>query len=221
MNMLKLKTSILMLSVFLVTTGAMAQSSSLCPDNKHPHMIDLGLPSGTKWACCNVGADKPEAYGCYYAWGETEEKEVYNWTTYKHCDGTEETCHNIGSNISGTQYDVVHMKWGGRWQMPTLEQIKELDDNCTCLWTIYNGVKGGKFTSKKNGKSIFLPAAGERWNGKLSSAGFCSIYWSSMQDMSRLNRAYYISFDYGYELWGNNYNNGSRDYGHTVRPVSK
>ena len=115
--------------------------ANCCPDNNHPHAIDLGLPSGTKWACCNVGATKPEEYGGYYAWGEIEEKEIYYWNTYIHCDGTEATCHNIGSDIAGTQYDVAHEKWGGTWQMPSFDQNEELINNCTSEYTTLNGVK--------------------------------------------------------------------------------
>ena len=96
-----------------------------CPDANHPHMIDLGLPSGTKWACCNVGATKPEDYGGYYAWGETETKYDYSWVTYSHCDRSQSTCYNLGSSICGTKYDVAHVKWGGNCQMPTYDQCVE------------------------------------------------------------------------------------------------
>ena len=110
------------------------QTHLFCPDDNHPHMIDLGLPSGTKWACSNVDDDatkqSPTNYGSYYAWGETKEKKVYDWSTYIHCDGTLETCHDIGSDIGGTQYDVAHVKWGGNWQMPTRKQIEELIEKC-------------------------------------------------------------------------------------------
>lgn len=99
-----------------VYTGETSQTTiienSLCPDNNHPHAIDLGLPSGTKWSCCNVDAIKPEDYGGYYAWGEIEEQKAYDWTTYIHCNGSWESCKEIGSPISGTKYDVAHMKWG-------------------------------------------------------------------------------------------------------------
>ena len=93
-----------------------------CPDNRHPHLIDLGLPSGTKWACCNLGADKPEAYGGYYAWGEIEEKTFYNEVTYQYSTGEDtdgdgwydknRSYKNLGSDIASTQYDVAHVKWG-------------------------------------------------------------------------------------------------------------
>ena len=131
-----------------------------CPDENHPHLIDLNLPLGTKWACCNVGADKPEAYGGYYAWGETEEKTYYSWSNYTHCDGAEYTSHDIGYNIAGTQYDVAYVKWGESWAMPTLEQVKELLNNSTSTRTTMNGVNGYKITGS-NGGNIFLPEAME------------------------------------------------------------
>lgn len=103
--------------------------SSLCPNNKHPHAIDLG--EAGKWACCNVGASSPEEFGGYYAWGETEEKDYYDWSTYKHCDGVgNEKWHNLGSDIAGTNYDVAHVKWGGSWKMPSLDRVKSLINNC-------------------------------------------------------------------------------------------
>ena len=82
-------------------------------------MIDLGLPSGTKWACCNVGANKPEAYGDYYAWGETQTKSTYSEQTYLYYKNG--LYQDVGSDIAGTQYDVAHVKWGGSCVMPSLE----------------------------------------------------------------------------------------------------
>lgn len=136
--------------------------NTFCPDGNHPHTIDLGLPSGTKWVCCNVGSSKPEQYGGHFAWGETEVKNYYDWNTYIHCDSTKNTCHDLGSDISGTQYDVAHVKWGGKWCMPTSDDIKELYDNTTHKEhrTMLNGVMGMRFTSNNNGNSIFLPHAG-------------------------------------------------------------
>ena len=184
----------------------------------HPQAVDLGLPSGTKWANMNVGATKPEEYGGYYAWGETEEKDDYSWSTYKHCNGSEKTCHNIGSDIAGTQYDVAHVQWGGNWQMPSRKQFQELFDNCESELTTLNGVKGMKFTSKINGNSIFLPAAGYRWNDGLDNAGSYGDYWSSTQGPSDSYYAYGLYFNSGDAGWSN-YSN--RSGGHTVRPVSR
>ena len=191
--------------------------ASLCPDGNHPHMIDLGLPSGTKWACCNVGANKPEGYGGYYAWGETETKSTYDWSTYIHCDGSEKTCHDLGSDIAGTRYDVAHVKWGGSWVIPSKVQQDELRNNCTYEWTTVNGVKGGKFTSKKNGKSIFLPAAGHRNGSDLDNAGSYGYYWSSTQAPSYARNAYSLYFNSGNAYARDYY----RYYGFTVRPVSR
>ena len=189
---------------------------NLCADGDHPHMIDLGLPSGTKWACCNVGASSPDDSGSYYAWGETSEKSYYNWSSYAHCGGSWDKCYDLGSDIAGTQYDVAKKEWGGSWMMPTIDQIDELLANCKSEWTNLNGVRGCKFTGK-NGGSVFLPAAGFRWADYLYSAGEYSGYWSSTQDPSYSTRAYGLHSESG----SVNQNSGSRFYGHNVRPVSK
>ncbi len=141
------------------------RSRSICPDSNHPHAIDLGLPSGTKWACCNVGASKPEAYGGYYAWGETKTKSAYQQKDV--------------SDIAGTRYDAATANWGAPWKMPTKAQCEELIENTTSEWTTHNGVKGGMIMSKKNGRTIFLPAAGYRWNGGFLGVGSSGYSWSS------------------------------------------
>ena len=105
-----------------------------CPDSNHPHAIDLGLPSGTKWACCNVGATSPEEYGGYYAWGETSEKSKYYWTSYLYYDRENYGFKNIGSDIACTQYDIAHVHMGGSWRMPSYNQQKELIDKCTIVF---------------------------------------------------------------------------------------
>ena len=93
-----------------------------CPDKNHPHAIDLGLPSGTKWACCNVGASAPWEYGGHYAWGETDVKSYYNNDNYQYFKNLKFV--DIGSNISGTKYDVAFMKVGNAWCMPTRNQMQ-------------------------------------------------------------------------------------------------
>ena len=188
-----------------------------CPDDHHPHMIDLGLPSGTKWACCNVGAKKPEDYGGYYAWGETEEKTTYNWKTYIHCAGTWETCSNIGSDIAGTQYDVAHVKWGSSWMMPSKAQQDELRENCSSEWITVNGIDGRIFTGS-NGGSIFFPAAGFRGEKSISFIQKNCFCWSSTRSSSNM-------WDYAYSLNLNTFFadwcNSERCSGQSVRPVSK
>ena len=186
------------------------------PGTSTGEVINLGLPSGTKWASCNVGATKPEEYGEYYAWGETEEKETYTWDNYIHCYGSSSSCYDLGKDICGTEYDVAHVKWGENWCMPTADDIKELYDNCTSEWTTLNGVKGRKFTSKLNGNSIFLPAAGSRGNS-LSSAGNSGYYWSSTQNYYS-DKADDLIF-YSYSTFWNA--NSIRCGGRSVRPVMK
>ena len=161
------------------------------PDNcPVAEAIDLGLPSGLKWASWNVGATKPEEYGGYYAWGETEEKDEYFWTTYSHCDGVQNSCHDIGTDIAGTEYDVAHMKWGDAWRMPTYEETRELIRYCSSKETDLYGVHGFEFTGP-NGNWIFLPAAGYKFRTDLRDEGVKGSYWESTV---RNN------INYGYEL---------------------
>ena len=166
--------------------------------NSPAEAIDLGLPSGTKWASCNVGATKPEEYGGYYALGETWEKSVYNDVTYKYVEGDvdldgdgfydihdSETGFDYSKffqelgDISGTEYDVAHVKWGGNWCMPNDHDILELQRNCKISRITLNGVSGSIFTSKINGNSVFFPDTGYRRGGDLYKAGVFGLYWSS------------------------------------------
>jgi len=191
------------------------RSTGNCPDGNHPHLIDLGLPSGTKWACCNVGANKPESSGEYYSWGEVVTKYRYNYKTYLHYSNGRYI--NIGTDISGSRYDAAHVEWGGNWRMPTYNEAKELINNCTYEWTVLNGVKGGKFTSKINGKSIFLPASGLRGDSGLEEQGVYGYCWSGTLNSNDDTHAYYL---------GCNSTNAFCNYwirpcGHPVRPVRK
>ena len=187
--------------------------------------VDLGLPSGLKWAAYNVGATKPEEYGGYYAWGETEKKSNYDLSTYKWCNGSGDTMGKYCTNSScGTvdnkttldlEDDVAHVKWGGDWRMPTTEEQRELLHECTWEWTTQNGVDGYRVTGP-NGNSIFLPAAGYRYGAFINFAGFYGYYWSSSLDSSSYyayNLYFYDSFyDWDYDF---------RYLGRSVRPVSK
>ena len=175
--------------------------------NGHEY-VDLGL--SVRWATCNVGASKPEDYGDYYAWGETKTKSSYDF------DNCETWGKKIG-DIKGTDRDVAHVKWGGTWRMPTWDEIEELIDNCDYEWTTLNGVEGGRFTSKKNGKSIFLPAAGWRYGTSLDYAGSLGDYWSSTPDESNTRDAYYLGFGSDGHDWSWDYRYG----GPSVRPVSE
>ena len=171
-----------------------------CSDANHPHAIDLGLPSGTKWACCNVGANTIEEYGGHYSWGETEEKSVYMESNYLYFTGSSYV--NIGMDIAGTSYDVAHVKWGDNWHIPSLEQIVELTNNTTSEWVIVNGVFGRIFTSKINNETIFLPAAGCIWEDDFQYSGLYGRYWSSSRDAHGSGISYYLTLDSSGWDWG-------------------
>ena len=184
-----------------------------CPDDHHPHYLDLGLPSGTKWACCNVGADTPEGYGDYYAWGETEKKEVYDWSSYIHCDGDGSTCHHLGDDIAGTQYDVAHVKWGGNWRMPSEKQMEELVKNSTFSWTTKDGINGALFTGPSGG-TIFMPSSGV-YTDESPNSFINGYYWSSTLT-SNESYARMMDFKFLEAQWGGF---DSRCVGLPVRPV--
>ena len=184
--------------------------------NGHTY-VDLGLPSGTLWATCNVGATTPEGYGDYFAWGETEPKDYYYWSTYQHYNGSNLTKYtgNDGLTTLLPEDDAATANWGEGWRMPTQAEFQELLDNTTMTWTTQNGVNGRLFTAT-NGNSLFLPAAGNRWEGGLGYAGSDGIYWSSSLGSGSPNSAWNLYFrsDYAY-VCGFYY----RGYGFSVRPV--
>ena len=163
------------------------QSAVSNNENATHEYVDLGL--SVKWATCNVGADKPEDNGNLYAWGETEVKEQYNVRTSKwgfmpfslkkyNINSEDGTVDN--KTTLDLEDDVAQVTWGGNWRMPTREEMDELHDNCTWEWTAINGVNGYRVTSKKQGytdRSIFLPAAGYKANGRYQY-GSNGNYWS-------------------------------------------
>lgn len=190
--------------------------------------VDLGLPSGIKWATCNVGAEKPEDYGNYYAWGETTPKDNYSWETYKYANGTmtsltkycnKESYGSSGYTDSKTtldpEDDAATANLGEEWRMPTDAEWTELRENCIWRQTARNGVNGYQVTSKTNGNSIFLPAAGYRRDTRLSRAGSGGNYWSSSLGAGYPSSAWNVYFGSG--IVGRN--NSSRNDGRSVRPV--
>ncbi len=174
--------------------------------NGHEY-VDLGL--SVKWATCNVGANSPEKYGNYYAWGEIEVKASY---TKENSKTWGKSLGDIGGNPS---HDAARAAWGGSWRLPTKAELEELKDNCEWKWTTQGGKKGYQVTSKVNGKSIFLPAAGYRDGTSLGSGGSLGYYWSSTPGESNTYDAYNLYFNSG------NHNVGwdIRNYGFSVRPV--
>ncbi|MBQ9204440.1 MAG: hypothetical protein IJ155_09395 [Prevotella sp.] len=188
-----------------------------CPDANHPHAIDLGLPSGTRWACCNVGASSPLESGIYVAWGETSTKECYDLNTYLYRND-EFDVENIGSDIAGTQYDVAYVEWGESWCMPSHEQQLELLYHCTSIKINMGGVYGMEFTGP-NGQSIFMPNAGMYFDDKLEELGVWGHYWSSTQSPYDNQHVYHIDFsDSRYE---DEQFTTTKIYGQSVRPVVK
>ena len=196
------------------------------PNTGNHEYVDLGL--SVKWATCNVGATKPEEYGDYFAWGETQPKSTYDWSTYKWCRGSYDTQTKYCTNSSyGTvdnkttlelSDDAARANWGGSWRMPTDAELTELREQCTWTWTTQNGVYGYKVTSKKSGytnKSIFLPAAGYRDGSSIYYAGSSGYYWSSSLYTDYPDYAWNVYFrsDYVYRSLSN------RHSGFSVRPV--
>lgn len=189
--------------------------------------VDLGLPSGIKWATHNVGATKPEEYGGYYAWGETEESENYDWSAYKWCDVDKDAMTKYcikrkngtvdKKTVLDLEDDVAHVKWGGHWRMPTEEELHELRNNCTWTWATYKGICGYKVTGS-NGNSIFFPAAGRRVGTTyLNYSGVFGYYWLSSISRDNNNNACNLflcngRYDSAFDM---------RYYGHSVRPVSE
>ena len=170
--------------------------------------VDLDL--SVKWATCNVGANSPEEYGNYYVWGETSTKSKYR---YDNCKTYERSMSDIRGNSS---YDAARANWGGSWRLPTKAECDELLNNCDHEWVTLNGIEGMRFTSKRNGNSIFFPAAGWRDGASTYYAGECGYYWSSSPDESDNRSAYALYFSSG----GSASTDWSfRNYGYAVRPV--
>jgi len=192
------------------------RSTSDAPEAQQPatgtiaghEYVDLGL--SVKWATCNVGASSPSDYGNYYAWGETRTKSEY----------TEENCKtnnkNIGDISGNSQYDAARANWGGSWRMPTKAEMDELVNNCDWTLTTQGGHNGYRVTSKTNGNSIFLPAAGWR-NGSSLYGESKGTYWYSTPYESDTQSAYGLYFSSG----GRDVLCYYRSYGRSVRPVSE
>ena len=206
------KTLFLIFSIFFIiisgnSNGSVAPTNTDSPItgtlNGHD-WVDLGLPSGTKWATCNIGATKSEDYGYYYAWGETKSKKKYNGKNYKYNDNT---------IVLSSKDDVATANWGSGWRMPTRAEMDELSSNCTHKWTTQNGVNGLLFTGT-NGNSIFLPAAGSHSDSSLDKTGLSGCYWTSSFEPGD-DSPWFLLFA------SDDYNVGLTDryYGLSVRPV--
>lgn len=193
--------------------------------------VDLGLPSGTLWATCNVGADSPEDYGSYFAWGETTTKNTYEWSNYhwsnsdgkltKYCDdkfwGVNEFIDT--RTVLEANDDAATVNWGKKWRMPTDAEMNELIDECSNKWTERNGIKGLLVTGP-NGNSIFLPAAGSVSGNKHYCEGYCGEYWTSSIISGASYSAYvHRAYQEGFDMDEGYVDDNTREEGRTVRPV--
>ena len=184
--------------------------------------VDLGLPSGLKWATCNVGASSPEQAGLYFAWGETigytAEQVTSGVRTFSQDEYNAGPASSISTDLTLEQ-DAAHVNMGGNWRMPTRNEYQELIDNCNVVWTSdYNGTggKGRVFTSKVNGKSVFFPAAGYCINPSVGYVGEIGNYWSASWYSS--SSAWYLYIRVSDQFL---YNLNFKRYGLTVRGVCK
>lgn len=177
-------------------------------NNNGYEYVDLGLPSGTLWATCNVGADNPSDYGLYFQWGDTQgytadqvetgkgkKKFAIDWSDYKWYNGGKFTKYTTYGSALELEDDAAHAHMGGDWHMPTSEQIKELMDSTTSELATMDGVDGRLFTSKKDSsKSIFIPAAGYALDGLVECIGRFGYVWSSMLSMAYLGNGQILVF---------------------------
>lgn len=189
--------------------------------------VDLCLPSGLLWAECNVGATVPEEYGSYFAWGETQPKDFYDWINYKYgtdwnlitkyCTDQELGLNGFVDNLVTLEPedDAATVAWGDGWRIPTKEEWNELNENTNAGWTTVNGVNGRRFVAS-NGNSIFLPAAGRRWAHEFYDVGNYGNYWSSSLYSSGAYFSWSINF---YSNWWPSVDCKARYLGFTVRPV--
>ena len=222
-NLLSL--AVAMVGIAIAGAGTQASAQTAPADVQ---AVDLGLPSGLKWASCNIGATTPEGYGDYYAWGETAPKEDYSWENYKYANGNE---NKLTKYCSDTKYgndgfvdnktvlepadDAATANWGKEWRMPTDAEWTELREQCTWTWTTQKGVNGYQVASKTNSNSIFLPAAGFRTSTYLLDDGSNGSYRSSSLRGYDPSDAWSVDFSSDY-VGRDGYD---RRYGQSVRPV--
>ena len=197
-------------------------------DKQYTHaVVDLGLPSGLLWATCNVGASTPYEDGDYFAWGETEPKSDYSWSTYKWCKGLGSTitkyCDSSSYGYNGftddktvldAEDDAATANWGAGYRMPTYAEFCELKTTCTWTW---DSSHNGYTVTGKNGNSIFLPASGNHYGSSLIAHGSYGYYWSATLYSGAAFHAYFFYFDSGYHYLYFDY---YRYRGQTVRPVA-
>ena len=222
---------------FLMTMAIAALGFTACTDNDdNPtpepavEWVNLGLPSGTLWAKCNIGATAPEEYGDYFAWGETTTKDIYDWSNYRYCtaDGDNlltltkyntSEAYGLVDNLTTLEAadDAATARLGNGTRIPTREDWEELLAGTVAEWGTLNGVGGYRLTAP-NGNSLFLPAAGSSNGTELVAAGEYGFYWSASLYTDSPNDAWSFSFLPGDHRIGSF---GYRSDGQSIRPVSK
>lgn len=219
--MKSIKLQVLCLFMFAIPSAVMAQDTGTV--NGH-QWVDLGLPSGLKWATCNVGASSPGVFGNYYSWAETREKSECLWDNVKYSEGIYYTKYNTQSdygqidNKSKLDYsdDAARASWGGIWRMPTKDDFYELVRYCSWSW-IQRGGDMGYIVTGPNGNRIFLPAAGYKDGATIYIDAYIGNYWTSSLDTGNPSSAWVLYFDssnielYKYYRYG----------GRSVRPVTE
>ena len=176
-------------------------------------MVDMGLPSGLKWARCNIGAATPEGYGLYFSWGNPEGHAEGSGYDFSQAVYDTTPAASISASLSLSQ-DMARANLGQPWRLPTATEFQELYDNCTCVWTTLNGVAGRLFTSNVNGNTLFFPAAGYYGGTSLSDRGSDGNLWSSTYNSATHARI----LDFGSSTVNPQYRS-SRRYGFSVRAV--
>lgn len=173
-------------------------------------VVDLGL--SVYWSSCNVGAETPEEYGDYFAWGETKPKSSYTENNYSYFDNNTKTYTDIGDNISGTEYDAATVNLGSDWRMPTKAEMQELVNNCTWVWSQVSGINGYKIIGQ-NGNSIFIPASG--WYRYSLNESNAKLYcWCSNQYDAQYSSCIFASSSIRHINTDPKYN------GFSIRPVT-
>jgi len=211
---MKKASTILVFTTALILSGGCISTKTISGQMDGYNYVDLGLPSGTLWATCNVGASTPTEYGYYFAWGETEPKIEYSWKSYKfgYVDMTDSVykvtkyCiesasgHVDNKAVLDLEDDAATVNWGKAWRMPTNAEVKELVAACDWKWVKdykRSGIAGGLGTSKKNGNTIFFPAAGWIYDTTNIMINFSGSYWATaIADTSSL-----YGSTYGYDQY--------------------
>ena len=218
-------------SASIPVSSSTTESSSVKGSINGHEWVDLGLPSGLKWATCNVGASSPSVIGSYFAWGETKPKDEYTIANYRfRISGEDEESMTLSKyntdSIRGVvdnknrldpSDDAARANWGGSWRMPTLTEQDELVNNCTWTWTTQGGRNGFLVESRTNEASIFLPVTGHMNGASLHYESFGDYWLSSLDDEKAIHACVMSFMESNYRVKARS----NRAVGHPIRPVTE